>query len=225
MVDKKRLVRLIVKLRTFHLYIAVLVLGVLVISVYIYNDHKKLHSVLNTRDYSQAIAREEKNIKCYGRDLSTGIHRTIYTCEHFLAVGDYSEMYKLAVQNNNKKYMGIYYVIINIPSQAIPLLTQYLTENPSDKEALAYLGYAYYKQKNYPKTIATLSKIKGKDFKVQYDLGVAYEKMGDFTNAEIHYTWALSLTDDPVYRELIKEKLIVLKVSGGEKWIFQQDSR
>ena len=225
MTGKRSLVGLIVKLKTVHLYMAVLVLGVLVTSVYIYKDHKKLHSVLNTRDYSQVIAREERDIRGYERDLKAGIRRTTYTCEHFLAVGDYSEMYKLAVQNNNKKYMGIYYVIINIPSQAVPLLTQYLAENPSDGEALAYLGYAYYKQKNYPKAIATLSKIKSKNFKVQYDLAVAYEKMGDFTDAEIHYTRALSLTDDPVYRELIKEKLIVLRVSGGERWIFQQGSR
>ncbi len=221
----KRIAGIITKLKTIHIYAVAFVIGVAVVAGYLYTDHKKLQNALNKVDYSQRITREEKSIKAFESDLKAGIHKTTYTCEHFLAIGDYNEMYRLAVQTNNKKYIGIYYVIINIPSQAVPLLSQYGSLHPFDEEALAYLGYAYFKQKNYPQAIAVLSKIKHKSYKVHYDMAVAYEKMGDFTDAEIHYTQALTSTDDPVYRNLIKEKLAVLRVSGGKRWTFPQGSQ
>ena len=221
----RKIATIVTKLKTIHIYISVFIIGVAVTSGYLYLNHKRLQSSLQKASYLQEIKQEERRIQVYERDVKKGIHRVTYTCEYLLAIGDYKGMYNLAEKKNNKKYIGIYYVIINIPSQAIPILKQYIKKHPEDSEALAYLGLAYFKEKKYSETIAVLSKIKKGDYRINYDIAVSYEKIGDSFDAVIYYSRALLSASDPVYRNLIKEKILVLKMSGGKRWIFQQDSQ
>lgn len=223
MAQNKLIANLMIRLKVIHIYIMAFLIGIIAMSGYIYTDHMKLRNMLISADYKNDIAREEKNISNYEKDLEEGIHRSTYTCRHFLAVGNYNRMYNLAVKENNKKYIGIYFVIADMPSQAIPLLAEYLLKNPFDSEALAYLGYAYFKEGKYLKAIASLLKVKKKKFEILFDIAVAYERAGDITDAEAYYTKALVVANNPVYRNLIREKLAVLEISGGEKWIYRQD--
>ncbi len=135
------------------------------------------------------------------------------SCEYYLSLGKINKMFELAKEENNLKYQGIYYFVVKDYDKALKLLEGYLKKHSKDEEAIIYLAWIYYKQGMYGKALSTLNRIKNSNnYKVYFNKGAVYEKMGDIETAINLYKKALEKSDDKRLISRLKSKIVVLEI-------------
>ena len=98
-------------------------------------------------------------------------------------------------------------------AESIDFLTQAVAEDPLDIDAYLYLAFAYVHQGDFEKCVSVLEQAADAaptSAQVHYNLGVAYHKANNLTQAKDEYFRALGL--DPNYAAA---KAAVDKLSAG----------
>lgn len=86
------------------------------------------------------------------------------------------------------------------PADSIDFFLQAIVEDPADVESYLYLGFVYARQDQLEKAVDVLEQavdVAPTNPKVHYNLGVAYQKAHNITQAKDEYLRALGL--DPSY--------------------------
>jgi len=107
-------------------------------------------------------------------------------------------------------------------AEGIEFLLQAVAEDPADVALYLYLAYAYARQEDFDKSIGILQQaidVAPESAKVHYNLGVAYHKAHNLTQAKEEYLRAVNL--DPNYSAA---KTALETVTGSPEGSSEADS-